>query len=104
MIQVIQPAAAIDTSTVRITGRTRPSRNFSRNATAGVNRNVKVKANASGIRISRAKIERRDDGKHQNNSSDVGVPWAPPQHAHGRAESLPNSIGATPCLLVRLLA
>ena len=28
----------------------------------------------------------------------------PAQRAHGRAESLPNSIRATPCLLVRLLA
>ena len=55
MIQVIQPAAAIDTKTVRITGRTRPRRNFSNNVTAGVNRNVRTKANASGIRMSRAK-------------------------------------------------
>src|ERR1035437_6957530 len=55
MIQPTQPAAAIITRTVTRTDGTRPMRNLCRSATTGVKTNVRVRANARGIRISRAK-------------------------------------------------
>ena len=55
MIQLTPPAAAMATSTVTATDIARPMRAFSSSATTGVKTNVRMTANASGIRISRAK-------------------------------------------------
>src|SRR5882757_7535416 len=55
MTKPAQEAAVIDTRSVITTEGTRGSRSRSRNETAGDSRNVKVKANARGIRISRMK-------------------------------------------------
>ncbi len=55
MIPAMQPAAAIVTRTVTATDGTRPIRDLSRSATTGVKTNVRMRANARGIRISRAK-------------------------------------------------
>src|SRR5271157_5041615 len=55
MIEATPPAAAMVTRTVRATDGTRPIRDLCRNATTGLKTNVRMRANASGIRISRAK-------------------------------------------------
>src|ERR1035441_6418941 len=55
MLQPTQPAAAIITSTVTATDGPRPMRDLCRSATTGVKTNVRIRANARGIRISRAK-------------------------------------------------
>ena len=55
MIQATPPAAAIVTRTVTATDGTRPMRDLCRSATTGVKTNVRMRANARGIRISRAK-------------------------------------------------
>jgi len=55
MIQPTQPATAIVTRTVATTDAARPMRNLSRRATTGLRMNVRMRANARGIRITRAK-------------------------------------------------
>ena len=55
MIQPTQPATAIVTRTVATTDGTRPMRNLSRRATTGDKTNVRMRANARGIRMVRAK-------------------------------------------------
>src|ERR1017187_5430856 len=55
MIQPRQPAAAMVTRTVTTTDGIRPMRDFCRSATTGVKINVRMRANARGIRIWRAK-------------------------------------------------
>src|ERR1035441_4293808 len=53
MIQATQPAAPIVTRTVTATDGTRPMRDLCRKATTGLKMNVKMRAKARGIRISR---------------------------------------------------
>ena len=55
MIQATQPAAATVTRMVTATDGTRPMRDRCRNATTGLRTNVRMTANARGIRISRAR-------------------------------------------------
>src|ERR1017187_5916962 len=55
MTQARQPADAIVTRMVTMTDGTRPMRDFCTSATTGLKTNVRMKANARGIRISRAK-------------------------------------------------
>src|ERR1700674_5193949 len=55
MIQPTQPARAMVIRTVTATDGTRPMRDLCRSATTGDKTNVRMTANARGIRISRAK-------------------------------------------------
>src|SRR5579871_5771864 len=55
MAQADHPAAVINNISGRSAAGTRPRRNRCRKTTTGVNRKVRVSANARGIRISRRK-------------------------------------------------